>query len=103
MYADTISQAMEEAISETMRRRKIQEDYNKEHGIIPKTIIKEIREVVSNEITEETKDKPTEKLSKKEKQNLMIKIEEEMKLAAKNLDFERAMELRNILFEMKSE
>ena len=104
MYADTVSDAMEEAITETMRRRKIQDEYNKEHGIIPKTIIKEIREVVSNEIQDDTKaSKVTEKMSKKEKQDLMIKIEEEMKLAAKNLDFEKAMELRDILFELKSE
>ena len=104
MYADTVSDAMEEAITETMRRRKIQDEYNKEHGIVPKTIIKEIREVVSNEIQDDTKaSKVTEKMSKKEKQDLMIKIEEEMKLAAKNLDFEKAMELRDILFELKSE
>ena len=106
MYADTMSDAMNEAISETKRRRKIQEDYNKEHGIVPKTIIKEIREVVSNEIeVDVTKTKTTGevKMSKKEKEQLMIKVENEMKEAAKNLDFERAMELRDILFELKSE
>ena len=106
MYADTMSDAMNEAISETKRRRKIQEDYNKEHGIVPKTIIKEIREVVSNEIeVDATKSNATGevKMSKKEKEQLMIKIENEMKEAAKNLDFERAMELRDILFELKSE
>ncbi len=103
MYGDIISEAMEESITETARRRKIQEEYNKEHGIVPKTIIKEIREVVSNvvEDTKSTKDKP--KMSKKDKEALLIKIEEEMKEAAKQLDFERAMELRDILFEMKSE
>lgn len=106
MYADSMSDAMNEAISETKRRRKIQEDYNTEHGIVPKTIIKEIREVVSNEIeVDATKTKTTGevKMSKKEKEQLMIKIENEMKEAAKNLDFERAMELRDILFELKSE
>ena len=106
MYADTMSDAMNEAISETKRRRRIQEDYNKEHGIVPKTIIKEIREVVSNEIeVDATKSNTTGevKMSKKEKEQLMIKIENEMKEAAKNLDFERAMELRDILFELKSE
>ena len=103
MYGDIISEAMEEAITETARRRKIQEEYNKEHGIVPKTIIKEIREVVSNVVEDNkgTKDKP--KMSKKDKEALLIKIEEEMKEAAKQLDFERAMELRDILFEMKSE
>ena len=100
MYADTISDSMKIAIEETERRRKIQEKYNEEHGIIPKTIIKEIREVVSN-ITE-TEEKEI-KMSKQEKQNLIIKIEKEMKEAAKIMDFERAMELRDILFELKSE
>lgn len=100
MYADTISDSMKFAIEETERRRKIQNNYNEEHNIIPKTIIKEIREVVSN--TNETEEKET-KMSKQEKQNLMIKIENEMKEAAKIMDFERAMELRDILFELKSE
>lgn len=103
MYADMISEAMRDAIEETSRRRKIQEAYNKEHGIVPKTIVKEIREVISN-VDESVDEKTgTVKMNKKEKQNLIIKIEEEMKLAAKNLDFERAMELRDILFEIKSE
>ena len=106
MYADTVSEAMDVAINETQRRRKIQEEYNKEHGIVPKTIIKEIREVVSNEVNVDvTSDKNTGevKMSKQEKDQLMIKIENEMKEAAKNLDFEKAMELRDILFELKSE
>ena len=104
MYADTISEAMDVAINETQRRRKIQEDYNKEHNIIPKTIIKEIREVVSNEILDNVSNNKKEvKMSKQEKDQLMIKIENEMKEAAKNLDFEKAMELRDILFELKSE
>lgn len=101
MYADTISEAMDIAIKETARRREIQEDYNKEHGITPKTIEKEIKEVISNEVQEEPKKEV--KMSKKEKEKLMLRIEEEMKEAAKKLDFERAMELRNVLFEMKSE
>jgi len=99
MYADTISSAMKTAIDETKRRRNIQEKYNKDNGIIPKTIIKNISEVISNEV-EKKADKP--KLSKKEKIDIMQNIEEEMKSAAKNLDFERAMELRDILLEMKS-
>ena len=100
MYADTISDSMKIAIEETERRRKIQQNYNKEHNITPKTIIKEIREVVSN--IKETEEKEI-KMTKQEKQNLMLKIETEMKEAAKNMDFERAMELRDILFELKSE
>lgn len=100
MYADKITESMENAISETKRRRNIQERYNQEHNIIPKTIEKDIREVISNYDTK--KDKKDKKLSKKEEALLMANIEEEMKEAAKNLDFERAMELRDILFEMKT-
>ncbi len=99
MYADTTSESMDKAIKETNRRREIQEKYNLEHHIIPKTIIKEIREVVTN--NKELEKEPS-KMSKKDQQKLMIEIEKEMKEAAKNLDFERAMELRDILFEYKS-
>ncbi|HIU22242.1 MAG TPA: excinuclease ABC subunit UvrB [Candidatus Fimihabitans intestinipullorum] len=101
MYADHISDAMKKAIDETKRRRNIQEQYNKEHGIVPKTIVKEIRELITNNL--EVEEKAPEKMSKKEKQSLMISIEAEMKEAAKNLDFERAMELRDALFELKGE
>jgi len=97
MYADSISESMQKAISETERRRKIQNEYNIKHGIVPKTIIKEVRDVISN--IDDNKVDPI----KKETQDLMIKIENEMKEAAKQLDFERAMELRDILFEMKAE
>ena len=100
MYADTISEAMDKSIKETSRRREIQDKYNKEHGIVPKTIIKSIKEVITNDIEEKIEDV---KLSKKEKQDMLIRIENEMKEAAKNMDFERAMELRDILFELKSE
>ena len=98
MYADKITDSMKSAIEETKRRRTIQEQYNKEHNIIPKTIKKEIRELISN--TEE------ENYSKPEKDDIMEnvsieKLEEEMKEAAKNLDFERAMQLRDIIFELK--
>ncbi len=101
MYADYVSDAMDKAIKETERRRSIQDAYNKEHGIVPKTIVKEIRDLISN--NEEVKEDKPQKLSKSEKAKLMINIENEMKEAAKNLDFERAMELRDILFELKSE
>ena len=101
MYADYISDSMKEAIKETERRRKIQEEFNKKHNIVPKTIIKEIRDIISNKA--DIKEEKVEKMSKKEKQKLMFNIESEMKEAAKNLDFERAMELRDILYEMKSE
>ena len=101
MYADTISEAMEETIKETSRRRAIQEEYNKVHHITPRTIIKEIKEVVSNEINDDNKKTKT-KMTKKEKELMLNNIETQMKEAAKSLDFERAMELRDILFELKS-
>ena len=100
MYADSISDSMKEAITETERRRSVQEKYNIENGIIPKTIIKEISEVISN--TSETKVEKTEKLSKKEKADLIDALTKEMKQAASNLDFERAMELRDAIFELES-
>ncbi len=102
MYADTISDSMKIAIDETARRRSIQEEYNKEHGIIPKTIIKEIRDLISNE-DEASKKEDKEKLSKKEKLDLIEKLTKEMNTAARELNFERAMELRDIIFELESE
>ena len=101
MYADTISDSMNEAITETERRRTIQEEYNKVHNIVPKTIIKEIPEVVSNEI--EVKPKKEKKLTKEEKLSMIEDLTKEMKEAAGNLDFERAMQLRDIIFELESE
>lgn len=95
MYADSISESMDKAITETQRRRKIQEEFNKEHGITPKTVQKEIRDLISNEIKEDT---GTKKPSKKDLQT----IENEMRKAAKELDFEKAMQLRDILFELKA-
>ena len=101
MYADKMTDSMKEAIEETKRRRNIQEEYNKEHGIIPKTIEKEIREVVSNVDLSNDK-KTTKKMTKKEIEKTEEEIEQAMREAAKNLDFERAIELRDILFEMKT-
>lgn len=101
MYADIISDSMNEAITETERRRNIQEKYNKEHGIIPKTIIKDIPEVISNET--DKKIEKESKLSKKEKLDLIDSLTKEMKSAASNLDFERAMELRDIIFDLEND
>ena len=101
MYADTISEAMQIAITETERRRKIQEEYNRVHNIVPKTIEKAIRDVVSNEL--EVKENKKEKMSKKEKSDLIDRLTREMKEAAKNLDFEKATELRDAIFELESE
>ena len=96
MYADNITESMKLAIEETKRRRNIQNTYNIEHGIVPKTINKEIRQLISNI--------DATKLETSSKNDIIDieKIEKEMKIAAKNLEFERAMELRDILFELKS-
>ena len=102
MYGDKITDSMQKAIDETKRRREIQENYNKEHGIVPKTISKEIRDLISNIDDGKSNKKVKEKVSKKELELNIEDIEKEMREAAKNLDFERAMELRDILFELKS-
>ncbi len=100
MYADKISDAMSVAIKETNRRRTIQEDYNKMNNIIPTTIDKEIRNLITNELDDKQISKA---YNKKENTRLIKQIEDEMKEAAKKLDFERATELRDILFELKAE
>lgn len=100
MYADTVSEAMSIAISETNRRRTIQNDYNEKHGIVPKTIIKEIREVISNN---DNKDITSRKSKRENPKKTIEALEREMKEAAKMLDFERAMEIRDAIFELKAE
>ncbi len=99
MYADKISEAMRTAIDETDRRRTKQKKFNEDNNIEPVTIKKEIREVISNKY-KVTENKKT-KMSKEDKKKMIDEIESEMNKAAKNLDFERAMELRDILFEIK--
>ena len=99
MYADTMSDAMKVAISETNRRRTIQEKYNKDHGIVPKTIVKDIKEAITNEVEEQKIEK--KKYSKKELNDMIHKLEIEMREAASRLDFERATELRDVIFELK--
>lgn len=100
MYADKMTDSMKNTIEETSRRRKIQEKYNEQHNITPTTIKKEIRDVISNIDT--SNNKKGKKQTKKELEKTMEMLEEEMREAAKSLNFERAMELRDILFEMKT-
>lgn len=108
MYADKITDSMQRAMDETARRRAIQEAYNEEHGIEPKTIIKEIRDLISISKTadkDETVvqlDKSYEDLSRQEKADLLMKLEREMKDAAKALDFETAATLRDTILELKA-
>ncbi|WAA09880.1 excinuclease ABC subunit UvrB [Fervidibacillus albus] len=108
MYADRITDSMKVAIDETKRRRSIQEQFNKEHGITPKTIQKEIRDVIRATHAAEEEEKYTVsdqygKLSKKERDKLIVKLEQEMKEAARVLDFERAAQLRDLVMELKAE
>ncbi|GKU26871.1 excinuclease ABC subunit UvrB [Clostridium folliculivorans] len=104
MYADNITRSMDKAIKETYRRREIQMKYNEEHGVVPTTIIKDVREVI--EATKVAEDKTEYKVSKENKVNedpktLIKKYEAEMKDAAKNLQFERAAELRDLINGLK--
>ena len=108
-YADKITDSMQKCIDETARRRSIQEEYNLLHNITPKTIIKEIADEiriiddVSANVYDEITVDEFRKLSKLEQKKILEKLEKEMKEAAKNLDFEEAMALRDIIFELKSE
>ena len=106
MYGDKITDSMAYAIEETNRRRKIQDAYNKEHNIIPTTIHKEIRDAIrGQEVIDDAASlvKKGRKASKKDKQTMIHELEKQMKAAAKVLDFERAMELRDIIMELQGE
>jgi excinuclease ABC subunit B len=109
MYADNMTDSMKKAISETKRRRAIQEAYNEEHGITPKTIQKKIPDLIratqaaEEEETYYTKLTKGKKMTKSDIEKLVASLEVEMKEAAKALDFERAAELRDTLFELKVE
>lgn len=106
MYADKMTDSMQRAIDETSRRRSIQEAYNKEHGIEPKTIIKEIRDLIAiTKVAEESGDYTTtsyEDMTREEKATLLLKLEKEMKDASKALDFETAATLRDTILELKA-
>lgn len=106
MYADNVTRSMQSAISETNRRRQIQEAYNEEHGITPQTIKKEIRDlIVATKTTKKDdeffKDKDPESMSREELEKTIAKVEKEMKKAARDLQFERAAELRDTLIKLK--
>lgn len=108
MYADTITKSMARAISETNRRRKIQMAYNKKHGIVPTTVKKAVRDVIeATKVAEDAADylldKDITRMNKKEIKALVDKLEQEMKEAAKSLQYEKAAELRDLIFEIKAE
>ncbi|WP_208587959.1 excinuclease ABC subunit UvrB [Gracilibacillus suaedae] len=109
MYADRITDSMQTAIDETYRRREKQQTYNEKHGIIPQTINKGVRDVIRATMAAEDEEqydstaKQVSEMTKKEKQDLIEKMENEMKQAARELDFERAAELRDLVLELKAE
>ena len=93
MYADSVTPSMENAISETMRRREKQMKYNAEHGIVPKTIVKDIRDLIV--VSSDAEDRPVAKMSRKEREELIVRLTAEMKACAKILEFEQAAVLRD--------
>ena len=95
MYADSVTPSMERAIVETERRRKKQIAYNEEHGIVPRTIIKGVRDVIEITSKKDDSDKPIKKMSKKEREAMIVRLTAEMKAAAKILEFEHAAYLRD--------
>ena len=105
MYADTITDSMSRAMDETQRRRELQEQYNKENGITPQTIKKAVRDLISisKEVakTEKTLQKDMESMSRKELEELIGKVQKQMKAAAAELNFEMAAELRDKMIELK--
>ncbi len=101
MYADSVTDSMERAIRETNRRREIQKKYNEEHGIVPKTIIKEVRDVIDIAAPEESGKNKHKKLAKQEKEKLVVKYTAMMKEAARLLDFEQAAYFRDKIKELK--
>lgn len=101
MYADSVTPSMETAIKETERRRNIQIDYNERHGIIPKTIVKKVADVLEISSHDKTNEKLQKKLSKSQKNKLIAELEKEMKAAAKLLEFEHAAFLRDKIEELK--
>jgi excinuclease ABC subunit B len=104
LYADTITNSMRSAIDETERRRKLQDDYNKAHGIVPKTVIKSVREILEiSQAAEETQRKSGRKLTRKETEEEIARVEKQMKEAAKLLEFELAAMLRDRLIELRKD
>ena len=105
MYADTMTQSMQKAIDETARRRQIQMAYNEEHGIVPQTIKKEIRDLISVTKTvakEEDKEVDINSLNKQERKELVKKLEKQMQEAVEVLDFELAAQIRDMMLEVKA-
>ena len=105
MYADTVTPSMESAIRETERRRKVQQAYNQSHGIVPKTIVKKVADLIeiSSKATDEKSKKKGKKLSHAEREELIVQLTKEMKAAAKLLEFEHAAYLRDRIQKLRNE
>ncbi len=101
MYADSVTPSMEVAIKETERRRKIQMEYNKKHGIVPKTIVKKVSDILEISSHDKDNSKSAKKLTRKQKDKLILELEKEMKVAAKLLEFEHAAFLRDKIEKLK--
>lgn len=109
MYADKMTKSMDKAITETNRRRQIQQAFNEKHGITPQTVKKEVRDVIratkaaEDDTDYETQHKKVANMTKSERQEVIDRLEKEMKAEAKDLNFERATELRDMMLELKAE
>ena len=101
MYADEITGSMERALRETERRRNLQLAYNEAHGIVPQTIVKDVREVLEISTKEKTEKKVTKKMNKQERENLIAELTAQMKEAARLLEFEHAAFLRDKIRELQ--
>ena len=101
MYADEVTPSMERAIRETFRRRELQKKYNEDHGIVPKTIVKDIREIIEISNTHKAARLDGKKLSKKERDGLIARLTKEMRAAAKILDFESAAFIRDKIAKLR--
>ena len=102
MYADTVTGSMARAIGETERRRKIQSEYNTKHGIVPKTIIKDVRDVIEIGKSEKNATKSDKKLTRLERERLIEELTKQMKAASAKLEFEQAAYLRDRIKELRN-
>ena len=103
MYADVVTDSMEKAITETERRRRIQQEYNKEHNITPKTIVKKVSDIIEISTHADDDKKPKKKLTRAEREKLIEQLKKEMKAAAKLLEFEHAAYLRDKIKSLRNE
>ena len=102
MYADSVTPSMERAITETNRRREIQQAYNEANGIIPQTIVKDVHEIIEMSVKPDDKEKPIKQMSRAEREELITRLTREMKQAAKLLEFEHAAAIRDRINKLRA-